>query len=67
MPRKKNSIATVQITISTTAIVRGFLETLVTTGLYGKNAAEAAERLIGRGIEQLIDQDKLKRTGARRS
>jgi hypothetical protein len=39
----------------------GYLEELVGSGLYGKNPAEAAERLIALGIEDLIRQGTLKR------
>lgn len=68
MPRKKNQLTTVSITLSTTEPVIDYLEALVQSGLYGKNPAEAAERLIAIGIEDLIERGKLKRraTGARR-
>ncbi len=59
MPRRPNSIKTVLITISTTEPVERHLETLVETGFYGKNPAEAAERLVARGIEQLLRDGKL--------
>lgn len=52
MPRMPNKVKTVTITVSTTPPVHSYLETLVATGLFGKNAAEAAERLIARGIEE---------------
>lgn len=61
MPRKKNQIETVSVTVSTTKPVIDYLETLVGTGLYGKNPAEAAERLISRSIEELIRSGTLKR------
>jgi hypothetical protein len=51
MARKPNPVKSVQITISTTPLVYGYLSALVDTGLYGKNAAEAAERLIAKGVE----------------
>ncbi len=54
MPRLPNKIKTVTITVSTTPMVHGHLEALVDTGLYGKNAAEAAERLIAQGIQDLL-------------
>jgi hypothetical protein len=44
---------TVTITVSTTPQIQKYLSRLVTTGLFGKNAAEAAERLIARSVEQL--------------
>ncbi len=61
MARRPNSVGTVQITISTTVPVRSYLEALVRTGLYGKNPAEAAERLVTRGLERLFREGALKR------
>jgi len=60
MPRARNSLETVTITISTTPPIRAYLLRLVSMGLFGKNAAEAAERLIARGIEDLLRQGTLK-------
>jgi len=54
MARSRNEIATVQITISTTPPVKKHLGRLVETGFYGKNEAEAAERLVARELEHLI-------------
>jgi hypothetical protein len=34
--------------------LRGYLSALVSTGLYGKNPADAAERLLAKGVEQAI-------------
>ena len=51
MARKPNPVKSVQITVSTTPLVHGYLSALVDTGLYGKNPAEAAERLIAKGVE----------------
>jgi hypothetical protein len=53
MPKSPNTIETVTITISTTRPVQLLLERLVLTGFYGKNPAEAAERLLSRSIEAL--------------
>ena len=50
MSRKPNDIKTVPLRLSTTEAIRKHLERLVSTGLYGKNPAEAAEQLIARGI-----------------
>ncbi len=61
MPRQPNKVQTVTITVSTTPGVHERLEALVESGLYGKNAAEAAERLIARGLESLMEQGKLLR------
>jgi len=54
MPKSANTIDTVQITISTTRPVQGHLERLVLTGLYGKNPADAAERVLTRSIESML-------------
>jgi hypothetical protein len=53
MAKSPNTIGTVKITISTTRPVQGYLEKLVLTGFYGKNPAEAAERLLTRTLESL--------------
>jgi len=60
MPRKKNQLETVSITLSTTEPVVAYLEALVESGLYGKNPAEAAERLVAQGIEELIRRGTLR-------
>ena len=52
MPKAKNLLDTVTITISTTAPVEQRLVRLVGTGYYGKNPAEAAERLLARALER---------------
>lgn len=61
MPRPKNQLETVSVTVSTTQIVITYLEALVASGLYGKNPAEAAERLIAFGIEELVQRGALER------
>jgi hypothetical protein len=61
MARKPNDVDTVQITISTTPPVSAYLKKLVSSGLYGKNPADAAERLVTSGIERLITRGVLKR------
>ena len=66
MARKQNAIETVTITISTTPPIRKHLEKLVESGLYGKSAPEAAERLIARGIEDLLREGKLKPAALKR-
>ena len=60
--RRPNAITTVLLKISTTERVKEYLETLVEGGLFGKNAAEAAERLITRSIEELLKEGLLART-----
>lgn len=59
MPKPPNSIETVHITLSTTAPVQEHLERLVLTGFYGKNPAEAAERLLAEAIKNLAENRSL--------
>lgn len=59
MAKSKNLIETVTLTLSTTPHVFERLERLVHTGYYGKNAAEAAERLLARTIEELEETARL--------
>jgi len=66
MAKRPNDVDTVKITISTTERVRDFLAELVATGLFGKNPAVAAERLITRGIENLIREGTLTSKNRRR-
>lgn len=60
MAKSKNTIGTVKITISTTSTVQRFLDRLVLTGLYGKNPADAAERLLARSLEALVKDGSLR-------
>lgn len=61
MARRPNNVTTVTITISTTEGTQRYLEDLVSDGLFGKNPAEAAERLVARGIENLLRDGTLNR------
>ena len=65
MPRSPNHLPTVTITVSTTPQMRRYLVDLVATGLFGKNAAEAAERLIARSVEQLAREGVITRRRSR--
>ncbi len=53
MARSRNPVETIQITLSTTPLMKSFLETLVEHGTFGKNAAEAAERLVAAKVSEL--------------
>jgi len=66
MARKRNHLKTVTMTISTTPPILEHLEKLVTTGLYGKNPAEAAERLVARSLEDLLQNGSLPKSKRRR-
>lgn len=67
MARAQNAIPSVQITVSTTPAIRDYLSALVTTGLYGKNPADAAERLLAKGIEQAISAGTITKTSEKKS
>ena len=54
MARTKNSLETVQITLSTTVQIRNYLDQLTNSGLYGKNVAETATQLIQDRVKELI-------------
>lgn len=55
MARQKNTLGTVQITISTTPQVRDLLERLTASGFYGKNAADTAHELLKAKLRELMD------------
>lgn len=59
MAKTKNLVPTAIVTLSTTTIVEDRLERLVYTGYYGKNAAEAAERIVSQTLNSLEDQGKI--------
>ncbi len=60
MPREPNLMESVQITLSTTTLVRSYLEDLVRRGTYGKNVAEAAERLVSLMITQKVADGEIR-------
>ena len=66
MARLRNLLATKQITISTTQQVEDHLGHLARSGLWGKNAADAAERLIADQIRRFIQDGTLERRGQKR-
>ncbi len=51
--RPPNNAETVTVTLSTTKVVKALLEILAEDGTYGKNAAEAANWLIGEKLREL--------------
>jgi hypothetical protein len=61
MAKPPNQLNTVPLRLSTTSAVLGYLKQLVSTGLYGRNHTEAAERLIARGIERLLQEGTIQR------
>ena len=60
MPRPRNDLKTEPLTLATTPLVVGYLKQLLRTGLYGKNPADAAERLLSRTLEQLLRAGRIK-------
>jgi hypothetical protein len=56
MSRKPNRVKTVSLRLSTTERIYEYLQLLVSSGVYGKNAAEAAEQLIARNIFRALDE-----------
>lgn len=60
MTKGRNLIETETITISTTAIIKKQLAQLVHTGYWGKNEAEAGERIIAQWLTQMTDAGKIK-------
>lgn len=61
MARKKNPLGTVQERFSGNRLIRAYLEDLAHTGLYGRTAGEAAERLVSQGIERAIERGVIAR------
>lgn len=55
MARQKNTVETVQITVSVTEAVKAQLEILTESGLFGKNAADTANIFITERIRQLFE------------
>ncbi len=59
MARPKNTLETIQITISTTPQVKESLQQLTETGFYGKNAADTAHALLKERIRELMQQGQM--------
>jgi len=68
MGRPKNDLETETFTVSTTPQVVAYLNDLVSTGLYGKNKAEAAGKLIVKSLEMepFVLEEKLRQLKKRR-
>jgi hypothetical protein len=56
MARQKNSVDTVQITLSVTPAIRDFLDQLSQSGFYGKNSADTAAELLKLKLRELSTQ-----------
>ena len=56
MPRQKNAISSVQLTVSITEKVREHLDRMTETGMFGKNAAETEVLLLIDSIREYIEK-----------
>ncbi len=56
MARQKNSVETVQITLSVTPAIRDFLDQLSQSGFYGKNTADTAAELLKAKLREISTQ-----------
>jgi len=63
MARPKNILKTKTVTISTNQPLMDNLESLVSSGLFGKSSPEAAERLIAKGIQDLMKEGSFFQNG----
>lgn len=61
MARKKNENGTIQITISTTPRNCEILDWLSGLGPYGKNRADAAERIVSERLREFLEEEKFRR------
>lgn len=53
MAREKNKVETIQITLAVTEQIRDMLESLSTSGFFGKNAADTAALLLREKLREL--------------
>ncbi len=56
MARQKNSVESVQITVSVTEQVRDQLERLTASGLFGKNVADTANIFLSERIRDIVER-----------
>jgi hypothetical protein len=61
MAKAANKVPTVTLTLSATPQLCAYLDQLAESGIYGKNRAEAALRLVEQAIEQRIERPILRR------
>jgi hypothetical protein len=67
MAKLSNPVPTVQFTISTTPQVGAYLDQLLATGFYGKNRADAAEKVITSTLKQMLRDGELSPSTGRRA
>jgi hypothetical protein len=61
MARRKNAVASVKVTITTSPRLREYLADLVAEEGYGSTISEVARTLVWRGIEDLIFKKVVRR------
>jgi hypothetical protein len=61
MARPSNIQESVVIRITTTPVVKRYLQQLVDTGTWGKNVADAAERVVSMSLSDMVDNGKLRK------
>ena len=66
MGRDKNNVETKVLTVSTTPQIVADLEELVSTGYYGKTAAEAADRVIAASLKKIVLDEEFNRLKRRK-
>lgn len=54
MAREKNKVETIQITLSVTEPIRDMLESLSSSGFFGKNAADTAALLLRERLRDIF-------------
>jgi hypothetical protein len=59
MARPENTQDSVEIRISTTPMVKKYLQQLVDSGTWGKNVTEAAERIISTSLDGMVRRGEL--------
>jgi hypothetical protein len=59
MARPENTQDSVEIRISTTRMVKKYLQQLVDSGTWGKNVTEAAERLLAKSLDTMVENGRL--------
>jgi hypothetical protein len=58
MAKDQNLLPTKYVTLSSNPQVVKYLEKLVMTGFYGKNVAEAAERILAQELEARVREEQ---------
>ena len=56
MPRPKNQMRTVQVTLSTNVTLLSLVDELVASGTFGKNRTEAIAELVSRHIRAAVEE-----------